>query len=107
MTFSLIDFLIGIFLMNAMPHMLFGLIRLRFLSLFGFSAWGNLLYSLVNIFAAGALYHHQYGINALKLDGISLGALAMLAIYLVTGRFFVVLFQEKTKPPFHEPFSIE
>ena len=107
MTFSLIDFLTGLFLMNAMPHMLFGLIRLRFLSLFGFSAWGNLLYSLVNICAAGALYHHQYGINALKLDGISLGALAILAIYLVTGRFFVVLFQEKTKPPFHEPFSIE
>jgi len=93
--------------MNAMPHMIFGLIRLRFLSLFGFSALGNLLYSLVNIGAAGALYHHQYGINALLMDGVTLGALALLSIYLLTGRFFVALFQEKTKVAFHEPFTGE
>lgn len=107
MSFSLIDFLIGILLMNAMPHMIFGLIRLRFLSLFGFSALGNLLYSLVNIGAAGALYHHQYGINAILLDGVTLGALAMLAIYLLTGRIFISIFQEKPKVTFHEPFTDE
>jgi hypothetical protein len=84
----------GFFLMNAMPHLLFGLIRLRFLSLFGFSARGNLLYALVNILIALSIYHVQYDISTLLDDGLMIGALAMLAIYAVTGRFFVRLFQE-------------
>lgn len=97
LNFSPIDFLVGFFLMNAMPHMIFGLIRLRFLSLFGFSAIGNLLYSLVNIGIAGGLYHHQYGINAVLQDGVAMGALAMLVIYAITGRILVGLFQPKHK----------
>ncbi len=107
MTFNWIDFLIGFFLMNAMPHLIFGLIRLRFLSLFGFSAWGNLLYALVNVGIAGGLYDYQYGINALLQDGVALGGLAMLVIYAITGRLFVKLFQEKTTYAFHEPFDEE
>lgn len=81
--------------MNAMPHLIFGIIRLRFLSLFGFSAIGNLLYALVNIGAAGTIYHYQYDILSLKQDSILLGALTILVIYMFTGRFFVSLFQQK------------
>ncbi len=97
MKLNILDFLTGLFLMNAMPHLIFGIIRLRFLSLFGFSALGNLLYALVNICIAGAIYHYQYDILSIKQDGILLGALVMFVIYAITGRFFVSLFQAKQK----------
>lgn len=98
MTLNTPDFLIGFFLMNAMPHLIFGIIRLRFLSLFGFSAMGNLLYALVNLGVAGTLYHYQYGISFIKHNSILLGALTVLLIYMITGRFFVGLFQPKHEP---------
>jgi len=86
----------GFFLMNAMPHLLFGLIRLRFLSLFGFSDRGNLLYALVNILIALFIYHSQYDIATLLDDGLMIGALTILGVYAITGRFFVRLFQENS-----------
>ena len=95
MIFTWVDFLTGFFLMNAMPHMLFALIRLRFLSLFGFSAVGNLIYAGVNVIIALALYHYEHGLSSLLHDGIFIGALAVLLTYLITGRFMVALFQEK------------
>jgi len=95
MTFTPLDFLMGFLLMNAMPHLIFGLIDLRFLSLFGFGSKGNLLYALVNILASLGIYHHQYDISSLSQDGLMVGGLAMLLIYAVTGRFFVSLFQSK------------
>jgi len=98
MQLNILDFLTGFFLMNAMPHLIFGIIRLRFLSLFGFSAIGNLLYALVNVGIAGSLYHYQYDITSIKQDGILLGALATLVLYMITGRFFVGLFQPSHKP---------
>ncbi len=105
MNLNPLDFLTGFFLMNAMPHLIFGIIRLRFLSLFGFSAVGNLLYALVNVGAAGAIYHHQYDIASIKQDGILLGALAMILIYAITGRFFVSLFQARHKPVMPDYFN--
>ena len=107
MQLNILDFLTGFFLMNAMPHMLFGIIRLRFLSLFGFSAVGNLLYALFNIGVAGAIYHYQYDIMSIKQDGILLGALAMFVIYAITGRFFVSFFQAKHEPVMPDYFKNE
>ncbi len=92
MQFTFVDFLIGFFLMNAMPHLLFGLLRIRFFSALGFSAWGNLGYALINVVIALVLFHTQYGISNLASSGIFLGAGAMLLIYLVTGRFFYNMF---------------
>ena len=95
MEFTLIDFLIGFFLMNAMPHILFGLLKIRFLSAFGFSPQGNIGYGLLNIAVTLVLFHIQYGIQELVNHGIVIGAGTMLLIYLVSGRFFYNLFQEK------------
>lgn len=95
MEFTLIDFLIGFFLMNAMPHNLFGLLKIRFFSAFGFSSQGNVAYGLLNIAIALVLFHIRYGIQALMNHGIVIGAGTMLLIYLVSGRFFYNLFQEK------------
>ena len=100
MQLNILDFLTGFFLMNAMPHLIFGIIRLRFLSLFGFSAVGNLLYALVNVGIAGGIYHYQYDISSIKQDAILLGALTILLLYLITGRLLVSFFQPKHKPIF-------
>ncbi|MEP2989968.1 MAG: hypothetical protein ABJN65_01870 [Parasphingorhabdus sp.] len=94
MTFNIIDFLIGFLLMNAMPHMLFGLMNIRFFSAFGFSPLGNLAYAELNIIAALTLFHFQYGISSLTDQGFIVGALAMLTIYMLTGKFFFNRFQK-------------
>ncbi len=107
MKLNLLDFLIGLLLMNAMPHMIFGLIRLRFLSLFGFSSLGNLLYALLNLLIAGGIYHYQYDIRSLQQDGIMLGALAVLLLYLITGRFLAGFFQPKYDPILPDYFKDE
>ncbi|WP_420644718.1 hypothetical protein [Candidatus Leptofilum sp.] len=88
MELTLIDFLIGFFLMNAMPHLLVGLFGIRFLSAFGYKPSANLGYALLNVIVALFLFHIQHGIQALPTQGILLGALALLFIYLVTGRYF-------------------
>ncbi len=99
MELTFIDFLIGFFLMNAMPHNLFGLLKIRFFSAFGFSPMGNLAYGLLNIIIAFTLFHIQYGIKTVLNHGIVMGACTLLLIYLVSGRFFYNLFQEKKTVP--------
>lgn len=94
MEFTLIDFFIGFFLMNAMPHLLFGLLKIRFLSAFGFSPKGNIAYAFLNVAIALLLFHIRYGIQELMNQGIVIGAGAMLLIYLLSGRFFYKLFQQ-------------
>ena len=97
MELTLFTFLIGFFLMNAMPHLLFGLLRIRFFSLFGFSAAGNLAYAAFNIAMAMLLFHLEVGLSNLINNGVVLGAGAMLLIYLITGRFFYNLFNKNTQ----------
>jgi len=94
--FSVMDFLIGFFLMNAMPHLLFGLLRIRFFSALGFSWQGNLGYAAINVIVALLLFHLQYGLNTLLGSGMVIGAVAMLLIYAVSGRFFYALFNPAT-----------
>ena len=81
MEFTFIDFLIGFFLMNAMPHILFGLLKIRFFSAFGFSPPGNMGYGLLNITVAFVLFHIHYGLETLMNHGIVVGAGTMLLIY--------------------------
>ena len=95
MGFTFIEFLIGFTLMNAMPHFLFGLLKIRFLSAFGFSWQGNIGYGLFNVTIALGLFQFRYGLQELMGHGVVMGAGAVILIYLVTGRFFYKLFQSK------------
>jgi hypothetical protein len=94
MEFSFVDFLIGFTLMNAMPHLLFGLLKIRFFSVFGFSPQGNIAYAFLNIAIALTLFQIQYGLTTLAQHGVVVGAVAMWFIYLVSGKFFYNLFQK-------------
>ena len=94
MTFTWIDFLIGFFLMNAMPHWIFGLTKTRMLSAFGFTAQANIAYSFLNVAIALILFGWRYGLPAILDNGVFVGAAAMMLIYYFTGRMFLNLFRE-------------
>lgn len=97
MGFSFLDFLVGFLLMNAMPHMLFGLFGIRFISLFGFSRIGNFCYALLNIIAGLWIFLFQHGLGKLADNGVIIGVLAILFIYMIIGKFFYNLFRKKTE----------
>ena len=92
-TITLNDFLIGFLLMGAMPYMLFGLMNIRFLSLFGFSGFSSLLQAMFNIGVALYCYHLQYQIVSILTDGVMIGAFAMMLLFLILGRFLLGAFE--------------
>ena len=93
MTFNWIDFSIGCFLMNAMPHWIFGLTNTRMLSAFGFSPQANISYAALNTVVAFGLLIWRYGADSIFSHGMFMGAAAILIIYYLTGRFFINLFR--------------
>ncbi len=93
MELNILDFLIGFFLMNAMPHVLFGKLKIRFLSGFGFGDRANLAYAAASIVVVLVLFHIRYGIQNLLSNGIVLGAGTMILIYFLTITFFHNLFR--------------
>ena len=95
MTFTWIDFLIGFFLMNAMPHWILGLTNTRFLSAFGFTAQANIAYSFLNVAMALLLFSWRYGIADIFSNGVFVGTAAMMLIYYLTGRMFLHMFKEE------------
>ncbi len=94
MNFTVFDFLIGFFLMNAMPHLLFGQFNIRMPSLFGLSSQGNLAYACFNVIMTLIVFHTQYGIQSLISNGILLGAAFILLSYVLTGKFIFNRFRQ-------------
>lgn len=86
-----IDFIIGILLMNAMPHFVMGITKTRFLGLFGFHPKGNIAYSLLQFVICLSLFHWKYGISALATNGIFLAALLVLVGYYIFGKIVVTI----------------
>ena len=89
---TIIDFFIGLTLMNAMPHFVLGTWHARMFSAFGFGDRQNIAYGLLNFAISVSLYLYQYGLDHLINNGIYVGALAVLFIYFLTGHFWRNLF---------------
>ncbi|MCH9683435.1 MAG: hypothetical protein K0V04_18505 [Deltaproteobacteria bacterium] len=83
---SIIDFLIGLTLMNAMPHFVLGIWKGRILSGFGTSPRGNLAYSMLNFSASIGLFWYEYGLAGLAHNGFYAGGLAILLAYFATAQ---------------------
>ncbi len=92
---NIIDFLIGLTLMNAMPHFILGVWKGRMFSAFGFGETKNILYGVLNFAISLGLFVSRYGIEQLFKNGIYAGALVLLLIYFLTGRFWYFLFHQK------------
>ena len=92
---SITDFLIGLTLMNAMPHFVLGVWKGRMFSAFGFGDVKNMLYGLTNFALSLGLFLFTHGPEQLLRNGVYTGALVLLLIYFLTGRFWYTLFHEK------------
>jgi hypothetical protein len=91
---NILDFLIGLTLMNAMPHLVLGTWKGRMFSAFGFGNWKNLAYAAVNAAVSLSLFLARYGTHGLVTNGIYAGALVLLLIYVFTGWFWYRLFHD-------------
>lgn len=92
---NLIDFLIGLTLMNAMPHYILGTWKQRMISAFGFGDQANIAYGLLNYAVSISLFLYQYGAGQLLENGIYAGASSVFLIYFLTGPFWRRLFQKE------------
>ena len=81
MAFNIYDFVIGFLLMNAMPHLIFGILDIRMISLFGLGAKGNLAYSFFNVILATSFYAFEYGWKSYISNEYIIGALTLLFMY--------------------------
>lgn len=95
---NLIDFIIGMTLMNAMPHFVLGIWKGRMFSVFGFGDQKNILYGLLNFVVSLSLFLYRYGMATLLKNGIYFGALILLLIYFLTGQFWYTLFHKNYYP---------
>ncbi len=95
----LTNLIIGFCIMNAMPHLLFGVMQIRFISPFGYTSANQLTWSAVNIAIALLLFHREYGIHTLYKNGIVMGAFVVLISFAVSGRFFYNLFNSGISLP--------
>lgn len=86
---TLIDFLIGALLANAMPHLIFGLTKTHFLGMFGYSSKGNIIYAILQLILCLALFLFNYGYKELLDNGYLLGGITVLILYFIFGKFLV------------------
>ncbi|WP_282068437.1 hypothetical protein [Olleya namhaensis] len=94
---NFIDFIIGALLVNAMPHLVFGLTKAHFLGLFGYSPKGNIAYAILQLIACCLIFYFNYGYDALLNNGIFMGGLTVLCLYFIFGKLLVG-FYGKQKP---------
>jgi len=91
----ILDFLIGVLLMNALPHFVLGITKTRFLGMFGYKPIANIWYAVVQFVLALVLFHVQYGIETILGNGIFLGAACTCLLFLIFGKSILKFYQKK------------
>jgi hypothetical protein len=81
---NMIDLLIGVTLMNAMPHYVLGVWKAKMLSGFGTGNLRNILWGLCNFAVSIGLFLYRYGFNGLVNNAIYLGACIVLVTFFIT-----------------------
>ncbi|WP_298425211.1 hypothetical protein [uncultured Kordia sp.] len=95
MDFSLIDFIIGLTLVNTIPHFVLGIWKGRMFSGLGFGNKQNILYGLLNLVISLSLFIYKYKVEGLLENSIYLGALFVIFSYLLVGKLCYKYFHEK------------
>jgi len=83
---SITDFIMGLTLVNTIPHFIFGVWQQRMLSGLGLSPARNLLYGLLNFTVSVGLFLSEYGIQGLAEHGMYAGGLFVAVAYLLLGK---------------------
>lgn len=96
---TLIDFIIGALLANAMPHLILGLTKTHFLGLFGFSPKGNIAYAILQFIICIILFGINYGFKSITENGYLVGGITVVVLYFIFGKILVTFYgkQENTK----------
>lgn len=92
---SFIDFIIGLTLINTIPHFVLGIWKGRMLSAFGFGNTANILYGILNFVVSITLFLYKYGMEGLVQNGIYVGGLFVLISYFLVGKLCYVQFHKK------------
>lgn len=92
---NIIDFLIGALLVNAMPHLIFGLTKTHFLGLFGYSPKGNIAYAVLQFFVCCLLFYFNYSFSELFNNGYLIGGITVLCLYFIFGKFMIKFYGDK------------
>jgi hypothetical protein len=92
---NILDFIIGLTLVNSLFHFTLGTWKQRMLSGFGYGNQQNIIYALLNFSISIGLFLYQYGLSGLTENGIYTGVLTMVVIQLLTGKFWYNLFKDK------------
>jgi hypothetical protein len=94
---NVIDFIIGALVVNAMPHLIFGLTNTHFLGMFGYSPKGNITYAILQFVICIALYCYQYDYETLLDNGFLVGGLTVLILYFLFGKLLVQFYGKQAK----------
>lgn len=81
---NFIDLLIGLTLMNAMPHYVLGSWKAKMLSGFGTGNIQNIVWGLCNFAVSVGLFIYQYGFDGFVKHQMYTGALIVLVTFLFT-----------------------
>jgi hypothetical protein len=95
MDISIIDFIIGLTLINTIPHFVLGIWKGRMISGLGFGNKANIIYGLLNFAISISLFLYNYGIEGLLKNGIYLGALFVILAYFLVGKVCYIYFHKK------------
>jgi hypothetical protein len=91
----IIDFIIGLTLINTIPHFVLGIWKGRMFSGLGFGNTQNILYGMINFVISLSLFIYKYGLAGILENGIYLGALFVLVSYFIVGNLCYTYFHKK------------
>lgn len=89
---NVLDFFIGLTLVNALPHFVLGIWKGRMLSGLGFGDRANIAYGILNFAISVGLFLYGYGIDGLLENGMYVGGLFVVVMYFLLGRGLYVRF---------------
>ena len=92
-----IDFIIGLTLMNAMPHYILGVWKGKMLSGFGTGDLRNIIWAFCNFVLSITLFIYNYGINGLFENTMYSGALLVLVTFFITSHFWYRYYYKNSK----------
>jgi hypothetical protein len=92
---NVIDFIIGLTLMNAMPHFILGIWKGKMLSGFGTGNKQNILWGLFNFMVSIGLFILKHGLKGFKENPMYSGALLVLLTFFFTSSFWVKHYHKK------------
>ncbi|OJJ21208.1 hypothetical protein BKI52_11620 [marine bacterium AO1-C] len=92
---NFIDFIIGLTLVNTIPHFVIGIWKGRMLSGLGFSSQANIWYGLLNFTVSISLFLYTYGFEGLQNNGMYTGAFFVVFMYFIVGKLCYNYFHKR------------